>query len=185
MRSGLKDGRGYLTAGRRVAAFGLLLAVALVLRAVESLIPVPLPFVRLGLANVATLLALVYLGIADAVLLAFLRVLVASVIAGTFLGPAFGLAMAGGLTAAEAMGVAFRRGVPPLGLVGVSLVGAAAHNIAQLAVLALAYTGFQAAIRLLPAALLLAAASGLVTGLVAHFVVTRLASARVWEPAGY
>ena len=51
----------------RVARLGMLLGVALALYAVESALPSPFPFMRIGLANVATLLALMTLGFADAV----------------------------------------------------------------------------------------------------------------------
>lgn len=162
------------SSGRRVANFGLLLAVALVLYGVETFIPVPLPFLRLGLANVATLVALVMMGVGDALVLTVLRVTLASLIVGTFLGPGFALAMAGGLAAVLAMGVARRLAFPPLGVVGLSLIGAAAHNVAQLGVVAGAFTGAPAALRLLPAAILLAAVTGLLTGLIALFALEKL-----------
>jgi len=166
--------RARSSSGRRVAAFGLLLAAALVLRAVEGLIPVPFPFVRLGLANIATVLALFTLGVTDAVLLTALRVVAASVIAGTFLGPGFAMSLTGGLAAAAVMAFAYRTACPPLGVVGLSLLGAAAHNLAQLVTVGVLFTGTSAALRLAPAALLLSAFAGLITGLVAHYVLLRL-----------
>jgi len=159
---------------RRVAGFGILLALALVLHAVEGLLPTPLPFARLGLANIVTLLAVVAFGLADAVLLTALRVMLASLLAGTFLGPGFAMSLAGGLTAAVAMWAVFRLWCPPLGIVGVSLVGAAAHNVAQVVTVGTIFTGAAAAARLLPVALLLAAVAGLATGLAAHFVLARI-----------
>lgn len=158
----------------RVARLGMLLGVALVLYAVDSAIPSPFPFLRIGLANVATLMALVTLGFADALAVTVLRVLVASLVVGTFLGPAFGLAMAGGVAGAVGMGLAARYALPPLSVVGVSIVGALLHNLAQLGVLAGFYTGVAPALRLLPAALLVSAATGLVTGLFALFSLEKL-----------
>jgi heptaprenyl diphosphate synthase len=130
--------------------------------------------VRIGLANIVTLIALFSLGFGDAVLITVLRVLLASLITGTFAGPVFTLSMAGGLAAVLAMGAAARLARPPLSVVGVSVTGAALHNIAQLSVLALLYVGAVPAFRLLPAALLLSAASGVITGLVALFVLEKL-----------
>ena len=154
---------------------GLLLAAALVLYGIESALPSPFPLLKIGLANIVTLFVLVSMGFADALIITVLRVTVASLIVGTFLGPGFAMAMAGGIAAAVAMGLAVRVAFPPLGVVGVSLVGAAAHNVAQLGVVAGIYTGPSAAARLLPAALLIAAASGLGTGLVALFALEKLA----------
>jgi heptaprenyl diphosphate synthase len=157
-----------------VARLGLLLAAGLALYAVESVIPSPFPFVRVGLANIVTLIALFSLGFGDALLITVLRVLIASFVVGTFGGPVFALSMAGGLSAVIAMGVTARLAMPPLSVVGVSVVGAACHNAAQLGVLATLYTGAGATFRLLPAALLLSAASGVITGLVALFVLEKL-----------
>jgi len=162
------------TAAGRVARLGMLLGVALALYAVESALPSPFPFMRIGLANIATLLALVTLGFADALTVTVLRVIISSLVVGTFLGPGFGLAMAGGVAGALGMGLAVRYALPPLSIVGVSVVGAALHNMAQLGVLAGFYTGPGPALRLLPAALFVAAATGLATGLFALFALEKL-----------
>jgi heptaprenyl diphosphate synthase len=158
----------------RIARLGLLLGVGLVLHAVEALVPTPFPFVRVGLANIATLVALFSLGFADALLITALRVLVASLITGTFLGPSFTMSASGAIVAVLGMGAAARYATPPLSAVGVSVTGAALHNVAQLAALGALYTGAGPAFRLLPAALLLSAASGVITGLVALFVLEKL-----------
>ena len=72
------------------------------------------------------------------------------------------------------MGLARRVAFPPLGVVGLSLIGAAVHNIAQLTVVAGLFTGAAAASRMLPPALLLAVVTGLATGLIALFVLEKL-----------
>lgn len=162
-------------AANRVAKLGLLLAAALVLYGVESALPSPFPFLRIGLANIVTIFVLLSMGFAEALVVTVLRVIIASLIVGTFLGPGFAMAAAGGLAGALAMGAAARVAHPPLGVVGVSLMGAAAHNVAQLCVVAGIYTGPSAAARLLPAALFIAVASGLGTGLVARFALEKLA----------
>jgi heptaprenyl diphosphate synthase len=162
------------TPAGRVARLGMLLGVALALYAVESALPSPFPFLRIGLANIATLIALLTLGFADALAVTVLRVTIASLVVGTFLGPGFGLAMAGGLAGAVGMGLAARYALPPLSVVGVSMIGAALHNLAQLGVLAGFYTGRGPALRLLPVALLVSVATGLATGLFALFALEKL-----------
>jgi heptaprenyl diphosphate synthase len=161
----------------RLATLGLLLAAGLALYVVESALPAPFPFLRLGLANVATIVAILMLGMADALALTVLRVSLASILVGTFLGPAFALAMAGGVAATIAMGLAARWALPPLGVVGVSLLGALTHNVAQLCVIGGIYTGRGPAVSLLPAALFVSAAAGLGTGLIARFTTDRLGAA--------
>jgi heptaprenyl diphosphate synthase len=162
------------TAAGRVARLGMLLGVALALYAVESALPSPFPFLRIGLANIATLIALITLGFTDALAITLLRVIVASLVVGTFLGPGFGLAMAGGVAGVVGMGLAARFAFPPLSVVGVSVVGAVLHNLAQLGVLSGFYTGPGPALRLLPVALLVSAATGLATGLIALFALEKL-----------
>lgn len=157
----------------RIARLGMFLAAALVLYGIEAALPSLFPFLRLGLANIATLIVLLTMGFADAVIVTVLRVTIASLIVGTFGGPSYALAMAGGLSAASAMGV-FSRLSPPLGVVGLSLIGAAFHNLAQLGVVAGLYTGPSGAALLVPMALIVSAAAGLATGLVAFFVLEKL-----------
>lgn len=172
-RAAERDTSSHSAAGR-VARLGMLLGVALALYAVESALPSPFPFLRIGLANIATLIALITLGFADALAITVLRVIVASLVVGTFLGPGFGLAMAGGVAGVVGMGLAARFAFPPLSVVGVSVVGAVLHNLAQLGVLSGFYTGPGPAMRLLPVSLLVSAATGLATGLIALFALEKL-----------
>lgn len=174
---------GGLRPARRLAILGMLLGGSLALHTAEAAIPTPFPFVRLGLANIGTLLAAVLLGPGDALVLAALRATLGSAVAGTFAGPGYALSVAGAVGAAAAMGVAVRYGVPPLGVVGVSLIGAAANNTAQLAVVAWMYGGTILAATLLPAALLVGAAAGLLTGLVSAFALQRIGATAGWGSA--
>lgn len=157
-----------------MARLGMLLAVSLVLHVLESTLPLPLPFVRLGLANIVTVYAIIAMGVGDAMILTVLRVGVSSLLIGTFLGPSFAMALSGGVAATLAMWVTFRFVTPPLGVVGVSLVGALFHNLAQLSVVAILFTGPGPAARFVPVAILMAAVAGLGTGLVALFALRRI-----------
>jgi len=165
----------------RMARLAVLLAAALVLQALERLVPSPFPFMRIGLANIVTVFVVLTSGLADALVLTVLRVTIGSALLGAFLGPSFALGLPGGAAAAIGMALAARLARPPLGVVGVSLVGALCHNLAQLAVVAALYTGVAAATRLVPAAILVSAAAGLGTGVVASVAIDRI---RLFAPAG-
>jgi len=162
-----------MDATRRTAHLAVLLAVSLGLSVVERAIPIPVPFLRAGLANIVTVYAIITMGLVDALTLTVLRVILASLIGGTFLGPTFALSMGGGVAATLAMGAA-RAASPPLGIVGISLVGALCHNLGQLIVVGALLTGASPALRLVPLATLMAAGAGLVTGLIAALVIERL-----------
>lgn len=159
---------------RRVSFLGVLVALALALHVLEAQIPAPLPWVRPGLANLMTLVALLTLGWRPALLVTLVRVVVGSLLVGSFLGPGFLLSLAGGVagTAAMAlMGIGAWRLWSPL---AVSAVGAVVHGAAQLLALR--------ALHLLPAGdlpwlvpLVLGPSlvAGLCTGLLANVVLLR------------
>lgn len=118
---------------RDLVLLSLLVALAIALRGIESLIPNPLPWLRLGLANMMTLLAMLLFGFKAALLLTALRIVIASILFGYFLAPTFFLSLVAGIVSAAAMGVTLRFGGRAFSPVGVSVVGAVAHNFAQLA----------------------------------------------------
>lgn len=161
------------TGTRRTAHMAVLLAVSLGLSVVERAVPVPIPFLHVGLANIVTVYAIMTMGLADALAITLLRVVIASLLAGTFLGPPFALSLGGGVAATLAMGVAHRAS-PPLGVVGISLAGALFHNLGQLGVVAVLFTGIGPALRLAPLAAFMAAGAGLITGIIALLVIERL-----------
>ena len=72
-----------------MAVIALLVGLGVVLHRLEALLPLPTPWVKLGLANIMTLIALVFLGFRAAVEVTLLRVLLGSVLGGTFLSPTF------------------------------------------------------------------------------------------------
>lgn len=141
----------------------LLSAYALALHGFEALIPSPVPWLRLGLANIVTLVTLSLYGLRAALMVTAVRVLLGSLLLGTFLGPAFFLSLSGGIASALAMGVTAALFPRLFSVLGISLIGAFFHNIAQLSV---AYVLFVQRIEgiLIVTPLLLAA--GTVTGAV-------------------
>ena len=116
---------------RRIIA-ALLISVGIILALFEFYIPRPLPWVKPGLANAATLLALYVLGARVALLVSTVRVFVAHLLFGGFAGPAFMMSFGAAFVSTIAMIVAVRFGRRVVGPIGVSLVGAFAHVLTQL-----------------------------------------------------
>lgn len=112
----------------------LLIAVALVLSYMERFIPlqmlIPLPGIKLGLANIVTVMALYFFGEKQAFVILILRCILGSVFGGGISGLAFSLT--GGLLAMTTMSLSKRLGI--FSVYGVSILGAAAHNIGQICV---------------------------------------------------
>lgn len=156
----------------RLTRLALLVAVALALHAVEAALPaLPVPGARLGLANLATLIALVVLGSRAAITVAVVRSILGSAIVGTFLAPAFFMSLSGALVSAIVMAISYRLG-PRFSLVGVSLAGALAHNMAQLAV-AVVLIGY-GVMAYAPYLIVFALPAGAVTGVLGAIVSERL-----------
>ena len=73
----------------RITILSLIVALGVVLHRLEILIPLPSPWIKLGLANVMTLVTLIFFGLRDAVTVIPLRIMLGSIVGGTFLSPTF------------------------------------------------------------------------------------------------
>ena len=160
---------------RTVTRLAILVAVATTLQIAESLIPKPLPWLRLGLANGVALLAIVRLGPGAALGVTLVRVLLGGLLLGTLGGPAFLLSGSGSVVAWGMMAAAHRGFAPRLSLLGVSVLGSAAHVAGQLAALALLTGTGRGILALAPVLALTAVPLGIVTGAVVLAVHRRLA----------
>lgn len=160
---------------RRIAVCGLLTAVALVLSLVERMFPlsavVPIPGIKLGLANVATLFALVRLGRRDAFAILLVRVTLASVFMGSV--TSFLFALFGGLLALLTMALLLPGRDRWFSLIGISVAGAAAHNIGQVGAAMLVLRSVYVA-AYLPLLLLSALVMGVTTGIVSRVTIEHL-----------
>jgi len=159
---------------RRVAVTSGLLAVACVLGLVEATVPsLPMaPWLHLGLANVAVLIALVAGGAGMAAVVSGGRVVVVGLATGSLASPTFLIAL-GGAIASLAVMWALSRFVHGLSAVGWSAAGSAAHVTAQIAVAA-ALSKTASLLLLAPPSVLVALILGAVVGYLARVAVSRL-----------
>jgi len=160
-----------------IVRLAMLVACAAVLQVAESLFPHPLPGVRLGLANIITVIAMVYIGAGCAIQLAVLRTLMSSMVLGTFLTPTFVLSFSGGVVSALVMVLLFRlsgRGPFSFGLIGISVGGAASHIMTQVVLVYLLFIRSSGVLWLWPWLCLAAVATGVLTGLIAVQALRRL-----------
>jgi uncharacterized membrane protein len=120
----------------RIKLISFFSALCLFLSAVEYAIPKPLPFLRLGLANLPVLLSLGKMRCRDTFLLVLLKILGQGFISGTLFSYIFVFSAAGSFASAIAMvGLwSLFKHTKLLGTVGLSLAGALANNAAQLIV---------------------------------------------------
>ncbi|PIE77254.1 MAG: heptaprenyl diphosphate synthase [Clostridiales bacterium] len=154
---------------RKLTMLSLMLAVAITLNYFERFIPISatIPGVRLGLANVVSLLCLQYYGYKDAFLLVILRTVLSAFFYGSLSALMFSLG--GGLFALTAMSVLWAMRGNRLSLIGVSVGGAIFHNVGQVTV-AYFILATPAIWSYLPFLLVSAVVSGVLTGVVAQRV---------------
>lgn len=149
---------------KQLTLCALLTAMALALSYLENLFPlslaIPVPGVKLGLANIVTVFALYALGPGQALLILLARCVLGSLFAGNLNALIFSLL--GGVSAMGAMAFLSRR--RGLSLYGVSVGGAAAHNCGQIAA-AMLTLGNSAPLYYLPVLLAVSLFTGGLTGL--------------------
>ncbi len=151
----------------------ILTALAFALSWVERMFPletlIPLPGVRLGLANTVTLFALYRLSVPAAALILIARCLLSAAFSGNMTGLAFSLV--GGALSMAVMTVA--RKSRHLSVYGVSVLGAAGHNCGQI-LTAMLLMASPWILGYLPYLLLIGTACGVATGAVSAGVLKAL-----------
>jgi len=145
----------------------------LVLFLFESVIPRPLPWLKPGLANIATLFALQKFGLREALSVTLLRVCTGSLILGTLFNPAFVLSLGGGLAATLAMGATKNWGRKTFSVIGISLIGAFCHNLMQILLAYLIIVKHYEILFLVPIILLSSIFTGFVVGFITHFLLVK------------
>ena len=156
----------------RVTRLALLTAIALTIFMAEAQIPVavPIPGVKLGLANIVTVYAVFVLGPGDALLVLTARVFLGAVFSGQMMTLFYSL---GGGLLCWAVLTLLRRLFTKGQIWLCSPVSAVFHNLGQLLVAA-ALMKTWAVLAYLPYLVIAGAASGLFTGLCAQFLIRRL-----------
>ena len=156
---------------KKLTLLALLTAIALTIFMIEAQIPalVPIPGIKLGLANIVTVFAVFALGPKDAVMILAARIFLGSVFAGNF--STIFYSAAGG-ACAILVTILLRRVLTRKQLWVAGALGAVAHSIGQMA-MAVLLTGTPGLIAYLPVMIAVSIVTGIFTGLCAQFLVNR------------
>lgn len=149
-------------------------AAAIVLSIAEGFIPMP-PVIygaRIGLANIVVMVVLDLMSYPAALSVTVVKAVAAALLTGT--ASALPYSLAGGTAAWLVMSLFYRVSRGRLSFVGLSVMGAAAHSAAQIAVASL-FINSTAVFMYLPFLLLLSAATGIFTGLCANAAIPFIA----------
>ena len=156
---------------KTIALLGVFAAFAVMLSFLERLLPapVPLPGIKLGLANIIIIVSLYRFGAREALTVQVLRILMFAVLFGG-IGSAM-YSFAGGLLSLGVMVLFKKLGV--FSVAGVGIVGGVFHNIGQIIIASLVVQS-ASLMMFIPALIISGQVAGLVTGLVAYYVLIRL-----------
>lgn len=156
---------------KRLALLGILASLAIVLSYLEALIPplVAIPGVKIGLANIAVMLALYNLGLKEAAIISIVRNIVIFLLFGGLIALLY--SFAGAVLSLTVMYILKR--FTPLTEIGVSVSGGVSHNIAQI-VIAIFTFSTPSLILYLPILLISGTLAGIAIGICSGIVIKKV-----------
>lgn len=161
-----------LSRNKTIAMSGLMIACGILFGYIEFLFPLPIgiPGVKLGLSNVITLVCMVCLSPQISCVVLILRVILSGILFGNFFGLLYSLS--GAALSFIAMYLIYR--LDKFSIVGVSVVGGVAHNVAQLMVACFVVSELKM-IYYLPVLLVSGLLCGIVVGTLGNILIPRIA----------
>ena len=156
---------------RKLTRMALLTAIALTIFVIEAQIPalVPIPGVKLGLANIVTVFAVFAMGPKEAAAVLFARIFLGAVFAGNF--STIFYSGAGGLVAILVT-IGLRKILTQKQLWVAGALGAIGHSVGQMA-MAILITGTPGIVVYLPMMIVCSIVTGAFTGLCAQLMLNR------------
>jgi heptaprenyl diphosphate synthase len=120
---------------RRLTLMTMLLAMSILLHMVEPALPIPVPGVKLGLANIVGLITLFLFGVKEMVTVNVMRVVMASLLRGILFGTGFWMSLSGVLLSTIVTILLYKQN--KLSKIGLSVASGAFHGIGQISALIL------------------------------------------------
>jgi heptaprenyl diphosphate synthase len=162
---------------RKMVFVSLMVAQALVLHIIERALPVPFvaPGVKLGLANIITLVCLYTLDFKGTFSVVMVRLLLSTFLGGNLSSLLY--SAAGAFLSLIFMYLVMRIGKKEVSLIGVSIVGAVFHNVGQVTVAAFMIQNVNIVIYL-PILLVSAIGTGIFVGLTSKYMLSALEKIR-------
>ncbi len=150
---------------KKIAYYGLFVALAILMGYVEFMIPVPVPIpgVKLGLANVVILIVLYYMDAKSAFFISLIRVLLSGLLFAGFAGMLYSLAGA----ICSLLVMVLLKKTDKCSIIGVSVAGGIFHNVGQIVVASLVVQNVRMAYYL-PFLLVSGVVTGVLIGIVAQ-----------------
>ncbi|NLN15023.1 MAG: Gx transporter family protein [Tissierellia bacterium] len=157
----------------KIIFLSVLVSVGLALGVLESAIPLPISFpgAKLGLSNMVVLVTLVVFGFKDGITVSMLKSIVLMLVTGSV--SSFIYSFSGAVLSCIAMYIAYKYFSNIFSLIGVSILGALAHNFAQVTVAAIIINNLRI-YTYLPFLMLTSIFSGYFVGLASSYIERNL-----------
>ena len=152
---------------KKITILGLLATIALTIFMIESALPAlaPIPGIKLGLSNIVTLFILLRFEVRDAVIVLFIRIILASVFAGRMVS--FLYSICGGVLCLASMALVNRM-LNKKFIFLTSVIGAMAHNMGQIFA-AYCVLGMSGILVYVPFLIISGVVTGLFTGVICYY----------------
>lgn len=171
-----------MSKNKRYALIIILVTNAIIISFLESFIPIPIPVpgIKLGLGNIITMIAIVFLGWKDVLFIVFVRSFVVAILTRGVMMLAFSLS--GGILSAIVMLLLYKKLSRFLSIKGISIAGAITHNTAQIVVASL-ILGQVVVLYYLPILLISGVITGLITGSIGEMAIKEISKKEVFKDA--
>lgn len=163
-----------LTPTRDDLRIAWLAAVAILIHILESAVPMFLPGIKPGLANIVTITVLCIYGWRSAAWVSLLRVLVGSLLTATFLSPTFLLSLSGALTSLLVLYLTSQLAGRYISAIGFSILAAMAHITGQFVLAWALFVPHPGIWRLYPLLMTLAVILGIINGIISRKLITHM-----------
>ena len=161
---------------RQITTMGMLVALAMVLGFVETLIPINLgiPGMKLGLANIVVVIALFLFDIKTAVVVSILRIILIAMTFGNMSMMFYSIA---GASLSLLSMIAISK-IKSFSLISISIVGGIMHNVGQI-ICAAFVVRTNGVFTYLPVLMIAGLVSGALIGIVAGLILVRLTNVKI------
>ncbi len=148
---------------RKLIHISFLIALGILLQLIESFIPIAMivPGFKIGLANIVSVYALQAYDRKTMWIVGIGRILLSSLMQGTFFSIPFWLSVSGGVCALFCMSIGYQ--TKRFSIYGISILGAAGHSVGQVVMVTILYQQYFMQL-FLPILLALSIVSGLLIG---------------------
>lgn len=156
---------------KQIAICGVLLALAIILSYLESLIPINVivPGIKVGIANIVTIIALKKIGLKEAIIISVGRIIVSGILFGNVTTIIYSLAGA----ALSLLVMYLVSKLKFFTTTGVSICGAIAHNVGQIIVAVLVFQNIHIAYYLI-VLVIAGTIFGTIIGIIAGLIMKRI-----------